>query len=181
MSYKHEELDRLEDNGYVIRILVDPEPMRPDEYNDDDSIFLVGFHRDFYISTKEIKKPEDIKGWSKTHHVLALNAYIHSGVMLSISAFSDKWDSGQLGYVLVKRLACWKTRKKAEFAARSLVDTWNKYLNGGFCGFIIEDKSGNHIDSCWGFDDQLDCLHEAKNAIESAVKRDRECYNACAF
>jgi hypothetical protein len=106
--------------------------------------------------------------YKKDYHVLPLIAYIHSGVALSLGRggqFSDPWDSGQIGYVLVKRRSGFRDILKA---AESLVSEWNSWLSGEIYGYIVEDSDGEHMDSCWGFlGDIKFCIEEAKSAAES--------------
>ena len=95
-----------EREGLSLKIVQDDCPMSPDEW-EDDGVFLVGFHRQFWVVREDFKKPEDVESWRETHEVTALHGYIHSGVALSLSdqhyPFNDRWDACQVGYVLVKK------------------------------------------------------------------------------
>jgi len=101
---------------------------------------------------EEAKKELQKDGW-----VFPLRSYIHSGVALAVGSgpmgypFDCPWDSGQIGVVLVKKDRGFRTKKKAEKAAEQHVETWNQYLSGDVYGYMVKDKEGNELDSCWGF------------------------------
>src|SRR3990167_8973304 len=136
-------------NGLTIKIFQDDNPQSPEEWGDD-SLFLVADHRDFYVKPPKNSTTESVvKDYNKTHHVFGLEAYIHSGVVLSLSRegnFVDRqWDVSQLGLVFVAKNET-KTKGKARKLAQGLIKTWNQSLSGDVYGYDIEDG-----DSCWGF------------------------------
>ena len=161
--------------GCNISIYPDNDCESPDNWGDD-SIFLCGFHRDFYVTPHDIKSSEDIDKYKDTHHIFALTAYIHGGVALSLSSdgypFNDRWDSCQVGVVFVEKK--WKRlRKSAEKSASGLVDTWNDYLSGNVYGYIAEESD----DSCWGFYGDYNSsgiLEEARSNIDFHVDKKRK-------
>jgi hypothetical protein len=173
-------------DGYEARYLAyDNEPIAP---NDDpnDKIFLVGYHRDFFVTSKHITEDqcrnllivpeflskEDlkfVKKWNKKYHGFKLEAYIHSGVALALSQegnFPDRrWDVSQLGLVFVSKSE-WADHDKAKEAARNLIESWNCYLSGDVYGCVVEtydkDKELVDYDSCWNFYRFKDALKELK-------------------
>lgn len=165
--------ERFTHEGLVVKIYQDQEAESPEQWGNED-LFLVGFHRQFSVVRPKLNRPDDIRGWSKNYHVFPLHAYIHGGVCLSLGEWRDPFDSGQVGFVLVKRLYCWKSKEKAEQAAKSLVDEWNMYLAGDVWGYVVEDVYGNELDSCWGFYGQKDCIEQAKFAAKSEAEKIRE-------
>lgn len=90
-----------------------------------------------------------------------LYVYEHSGISISTTPFSCKWDSGKVGYIYitpkdareergVKRI----TKKVREIILNDLnsqVQTYNTYLNGDVFRFEVFDEEGEEIDSCGGF------------------------------
>lgn len=107
----------------------------------------------------------------KNYHVFTLSAYIHSGVRLYLGTGKVcQWDSGVVGAVLVSKEE-FKTEAKAGKVAEGLLETWNDYLSGNVYGFIVEDKNGNHLESCYGFygDYEKDggALVEARSIVDS--------------
>lgn len=112
----------------------------------------------------------------KQFHVFGLEAYIHSGVSLSLSNegnFPDRqWDVSQLGAVLISKKE-FKTRAKAKKCAQGLIEAWNDYLSGNIYGYQIEDNEGYEIDSCYGFygDYEKNALQEARNTIDHMTNK----------
>jgi hypothetical protein len=134
---------------------------------------------------------------------LPIYMYDHSGITISTGRgypFNDRWDAGQLGIIYLTRerfkkecarpgklskdginpiLSAIKhiTKKDKERAytyLESEVQTYDDYLTGNVYGFVVEDKDGETLDSCWGFypdhekgkRDYDYCLTEAKNAAD---------------
>jgi hypothetical protein len=110
--------------------------------------------------------------------------YEHSGISLSLTnshyPFTDRWDAGQLGFILVDRQKALKEfgkkrltkqlKQKIRYIIEGEVETYNQYLAGDVYGFVIS-KNGQEIDSCWGFYGQEDCLIEAKTIVDYEVEK----------
>lgn len=171
-------------HGCTIKIFRDEDAQSPQE-SGDDSLFLVGFHRDFYVLPPGVKRgsgrndeaifEDEREKRAKTHWIFGLEAYIHGGVSLSLSNqgnFPDRrWDVSQLGAVFVQK-KYWRLRAKAEAAARSLINQWNNYLSGNVYGYQIEGLPSGEIDSCSGFYGDYDAklygaLPEARALVNS--------------
>lgn len=54
----------------------------------------------------------------------------------------------------------------ARHCAKGEIETWLAYCNGEVYGYIIRDRDGNNLDSCWGFYGQDDCEQEAESSAE---------------
>lgn len=122
-----------------IKIYRDDDSTSPEEFGDD-SLFLVGYHRDFTVENDKVvtqgqcraiftRKPDEdeiqvAKDLKEKYHVFGLEAYIHSGVRLALSnegGFPDRqWDVSQLGAVFVSRKE-WKSEADARKAALNLI------------------------------------------------------------
>lgn len=92
---------------------------------------------------------------------LPVFAYIHSGVALSTTEFSDPWDSGRSGFVYSEDKSVTHDQLRGYLAA------FNQYLDGDVWGFVVEEaveligqrEDGTtverdewvELDSCWGF------------------------------
>lgn len=163
--------------GYTIRIEQDTDIESPDSWGNTD-LFLTACHsRHFEVRVEGFHPQNDDFGKiSKQYHIFPLYAYIHSGTSLSLSnthyPFNCQWDAGQVGYVFAEKKG-WKDATKAKEAAQSLIETWNNYLSGNVWGFVIEDKEGEHVDSCWGFYGDADgyVLEKAKESVDSLSLR----------
>lgn len=104
--------------------------------------------------------------------VLPLYLYDHSGITISLTPFSCPWDSGQVGFVIIRRAKMLKEfsakrftsflKKRAYDIAESEVQTYDQFLRGEIYGYRIDEDG----DSCWGFYGQEECIAEAKNIID---------------
>ena len=86
--------------------------------------------------------------------ILPLYLYDHSGITISTTPFSCKWDSGQVGWIYVTYEKMATEGLNIEKAVRSLeaeVETYDQYLTGDVYGFKIETRDGDLLESCWGF------------------------------
>ena len=181
-------------HGLTIKIYADEDPQAPDDWGND-NVFLVAYHQDFWVEGPKVfyKLPEGVKRdprdkghllfskdevrdllekrGNKEYHVFGLEAYIHSSVRLALSQegnFCDRrWDVSQLGAVFVSKKEA-RIREKAENIARNLVDTWNDYLSGNVYNYLIEDDSGEVIDSLSGIygDYKENALAEARALVD---------------
>lgn len=184
-------VDTIKYRGFDINIYQDIHFQdSPDEWGDE-SVFLVGFHRDFDVRREgfesgvcayllggdnydesDIERAKEVK---KEYHCFGLEAYIHSGVHLSLSYEGNypdrRWDVSQLGVVFIKREKG-LTRKKAEKRARDLISCWNDCLSGNVYGFVAE-KDGESFDSCWGFIGDYEdngMVEDAKQSIDYTIE-----------
>ena len=165
----------------IIRIIQDTDPESPRTWCNLGTIAYK--HRRYKLGEEEISDPiewlEDMLNkdrayvytnerlqqlgdeFLKKYIALPIFIYDHSGITISTSSFTCRWDSGQVGYIYaslddvrkeygVKRVSK-KTREKVVRVLQSEIDAFDQYLTGDVYGFIIEDEDGNHIDSCWGF------------------------------
>ena len=154
------------DSGYSVRYLVqDDAPIEPGECDDDEGLFLVHYHRDFWVEKKPIITKEDLRDWyqgekikqAKKYYIFPVSALIHSGVWLSLNdSFvedSGGWDTSHVGAILASRKEF--TEEKALSAARSLIEWWNQYLSGDVYACVIErfNNRKKYVsgDECWGF------------------------------
>lgn len=109
---------------------------------------------------------------------LPLFLYDHSGITMSTSRgypFNDRWDAGQVGFVFMTRgqilatlaspgARCLTTALRAAAAAmmRSEVETYDQFLTGNVFGYVVERENGEHLDSCWGYFGETQCLDEGR-------------------
>jgi hypothetical protein len=145
----------------------------------------------------EFSDPSEFNEWWQTNGkggiILPLYLYDHSGITMSCGPFACPWDSGQVGYIYItsedirknwncKRITS-KIRKQAEDCLRSEVSVYDDYLTGQvYCYTVfellpeseeceeLEDRKGEHLDSCCGFYGLDYCRTEAKSAAEHLAK-----------
>jgi len=182
--------------GMDIEIYQDWNSDSPQDWGDEE-VFLVAFHRDFTVGvegfSQEVcqlinEKPSDIydeslrervKQIKREYHVFGLEAYIHSGVSLSLSHegnYPDRqWDVSQLGLVFVSKEHC-RLHKTARARALGLIETWNDNLSGNVYGYSVGD------DSCWGFygdyEKEGGALQAAREAADYQAAENKKAYEA---
>ena len=161
--------------GFSARYLIqDQDYELPDK--DDDEVFLVNYHRDFFVTRDSIITKDEVANWykgekisqQKDYHIFILSSYIHSGVSLSLGYNKGDsytfWDTSHIGVVLIsKKLA--KTKEKATKFAQSLIDTYNQGLSGDVYCLVKEtyNKDKEQIDydtlgGCYDYQEALKCL-----------------------
>jgi hypothetical protein len=159
------------DGKITLRYLVrEVEPMNPDEMSGDENLFLVNYHRDFYIRRDGIIAEAYVCAWfngeripqQETYWIFPLGMYSHSGVILRLGSKSfvgdsGGWDSSMVGVVLASKRE-WHLQAKAEKVAECLVQEWNNYLHGDVWGYftdVFDAKTKARIDaeceSCWNY------------------------------
>lgn len=118
--------------------------------------------------------------------ILPVYCYEHSGMTIKTGAFSDTWDSGQVGVIF-----CTKERARHEWGGKtgilnqkrvkqvyacleSEVSVMDDYIRGAVYGYVLADEDENEIESCWGFygDNIL------TNGIIDEVSLDKKDYRA---
>ena len=95
-------------------------------------------------------------------NVFPVYAHIHSGVVLSLSAFADRWDSGCCGLMIVNV----KDEKAAEDMAAADIEALNRWLAGCVYCVAIEHPAGygGEVDESIGSvyaDDEADAALQA--------------------
>lgn len=109
---------------------------------------------EYHLENRNFKmKSKDFKLNDSDYWYEPIYAYVHSGMTISTSPFSCRWDSGVLGYVAVKRPSRGgEFKRRADFrkALTCYVQNLDDYLQGYCYGYEVE-TDGEVTDSCWGF------------------------------
>lgn len=178
------EYTSVEIGNRTLTVYYDPDPRCPREWDNFGTI--AAFHRDYALGDiqdlRDVIDELDQSKWSDAkiddfyysddlgmvvkemekqgYTVLPVYMYDHSGITLSTSPFSCRWDSGLLGIIFVSRETVlkefgWKriTKERRERIVNILeseIKTYDQYVTGEIFGFVIEED-GNGLDSCWGF------------------------------
>jgi hypothetical protein len=155
-----------------------------DNLNDDDDIFLLYYHRQFWVTKKGYEKSptnEEIKNWAKEFYYIPVYAYIHSGVSLSLGnenyPFDCKWDTSNCGCILIKKDGS-DSKEKRQKAAQALIDEWNDVLSGQVYGYEVYFND-ELIDSCWGFIGDYEksgIIEEAQGIVDNMIKNNQQKY-----
>ena len=138
-------------SGNILRVEQDINAESPNTWSNED-MFLVYEHRDFTVK-REGFIPDIINEYLQDdpnersmefddYYIFPVDAYIHSGVHLSLSdteSYPDpdrRWDVSTTGFVLVKKEKELSEDKAKEYA-EGLLETWNQYLSGDVYGFTV--------------------------------------------
>lgn len=168
-----------------IRVQYDDDCSNPWTDSDLGFEFRLGTRRgDYAIESDDCPSLEDACKSKSDYWVFPVHAYIHSGIALSLTGkgypFNDRWDSGVLGYLAVRRPSRggeWRTRKAFLTYASVAVETLADYWNGQCFGYEIYDLSADEVlDSCWGFigfdHSQSGLLDQAMDSLNYALSKE---------
>jgi hypothetical protein len=148
---------------------------------------FICWHKRYDLGNSDcFDNPKEAERYAKrTRSMLfPLYMYDHSGIALSLSnegyPFNDRWDAGQLGYILADRekilreydskILTKKIRKKVRNVIYAEVNMYNQYLNGDIYTFITYDEYGEEIDSCggnYGMDYTIEAAKESVDLVAS--------------
>jgi hypothetical protein len=132
---------------------------------------MICFHNRYNLGDKHNYNADDYSGWEEIKQaiikkenpavILPLYMYDHSGIAISTSPFSCRWDSGQIGFVLASKKQALEefggvrvsSKKKVEIESiiKAEVETYTKYVEGEVYGFQIVNEDYEVIDGCYGF------------------------------
>ena len=168
----------LKANGKTLEIYHDEYPDNP-RTTWDNMGTMICFHGRYDLGDKHEYNSNDYDNWDEMENaiiknedvaiILPLYLYDHSGITISTSPFGCRWDSGQVGFIIVSRETLRReygviriTKKVIEKATKVLlgeVETYDQYLTGDVYGYklfnIVKCDLGHEhkeeIDSCWGF------------------------------
>ena len=152
--------------GYTIQIENDTLPLSPREWDTLTTIYT------------EAKLPSEIDEVPDNPKICKpLYAYEHGGITISTSPFSCRWDSGQIGWVIIteedqNRIGTPDDRLEEMLEAE--IDTYDSYIRGEVYLYTVESPAGEMVDGCGGFYDKDQAIAEAKGMIEHFARQARE-------
>lgn len=185
--------ESIEYQGHTIEIMQDENPVNPITEWDANVEFCCWHSRYDLGNSKRfgdrLGTVEDCQEYAKkTNSILyPLFMYDHSGIALSLGReypFNCRWDSGQLGYILIdrdwlkeyfgKKYFTKKIRTRMLLAAENNVKLYNDYLSGAVYGYNVESTG----DSCWGFygynHEESGLLECARDAIDGDIEQTKK-------
>lgn len=183
---------QVEHAGKSVKVFYDPDPLNPRKEWDNGTIML-HWHPRYDLGDKKVERctadevrEEYLDRGDPVLCILPLYLYDHSGLSVSTGGFSCRFDSGQVGWVIITQSKKEEmgfpdnyTTEMYEEVIKQDVKTYDDYLTGQVFGYEVEGRDGDTLDSCWGFvGDMEDCLSEGKSAAEGcedpAVAREVE-------
>lgn len=156
----------------TVKIVRDDDPPNP-RIDYDHLGTMACWHKRYKLG--DVQPKEDPEAWLRDNApkgsiVLPLYLYDHGGITISASAFSCRFDSGHVGYIicpLEKILEFFNIEKINPEAVDQVtkillseVKEYDDYLTGNVWGYSIETGDGEVIDSCFGFfgDGAIECM-----------------------
>ena len=172
------------EGGLKLETFYDDCPECPREWDTFGTLY--SNHRDYDFDDHTIDEILDDDGnltIEDTHYYLNVYAYIHSGIALSTTReypFNDRWDSGLFGIIAVSKEDAAKqfpedTEAKAIAQLDAEINVLNEYCQGNCYGYILTDRYGDEIDTCWGYiGDYDDMVDEAKTIAKAEAESEAE-------
>lgn len=181
MDLKEERID-----NYILRLFYDECPSDPRE--DSNLTKMVCFHNRYSLGDDHDLKTDDFDGWKEMEEYItrtedpivikSLYLYDHGGITIGTRPFGDRWDSGQIGFVYIRKedvrnnfsiKRCGqRITERCNVLLDGEVETYDKYLRGevyGYKVFKVTDGVEEEMDSCWGFYDEDDCMNEGMSVV----------------
>ena len=124
---------------------------------------MIFFHNRMNVGDKHDVDPDNYSSFAGMMNEnvkdddLAMPVYCYSKrcFELSLTPFSCPWDSGTLGFIVIRKeiidIEFNGDRVRALKSLKAELETYNDYLNGRTYGGILYDSEGHEINSCWGF------------------------------
>jgi len=178
-----------DDKRYKALIVDDDNPENPRELSDHYSR-MVCFHRRYLLGDKHGYRYEDYSGWDDLQNhlvteedaivILPLYLYDHSGLRINVTGYSDRWDSGRVGFIYATRKDVVReygndspeTLLKVQDYLKAEVEAYDSYLSGDVYGCLVYEADKEQFnspelllkdlepeplrypvitDTCWGF------------------------------
>lgn len=174
---------------YKIEIQQDEDAQNPRslDYTDCNLGVMICFHNRYNLGDSHEYNTNNFNSWDElenqlkkdynTDIILPLYLYDHSGITMNTTGFPCRWDSGQVGFIVLDRQQLLKThgakritkslREKLFTCLEGEVKTYDQYLTGDVWGYRITDESDEEVHSCWGFYGREYCEGEAELMLKS--------------
>ena len=155
-----------------------------DDYHDnprswDNLAEMVCFHKRYDLGDSHDLRHEDFNSWEEieaylrdTEDIIAIKPlylYDHSGLSISTSPFSCRWDSGQIGFIFVARHTAVdqfgeidNMEEMAENVLNAEMELYSAYVSGNvFCAELTEDGARVDFTNVYGYDRLLEDVCDA--------------------
>jgi hypothetical protein len=166
----------------TIKIYFDPEPLNP-RTEWDNATIMKHWHPRYELGDKRIERitadelcEEYQEDGDPIIAILPLYLLDHSGLSVSTTPFSCRWDSGQIGWAFIteskKNLIGFDdsyTKEMYEDIIKQEVKTYNDIITGEVYGYEVIGKDEDLLESCWGFIGMEWCIADAKAAAENSI------------
>lgn len=177
----HEE----EYKGCFIKIDYDETAIDPRSKDFEGLSRMICFHKkyklgdqDHGLKSSDFNSWDELKEYIHQHNdiaeILPLYLYDHSGITISTTPFSCRWDSGQVGYIFVTKEQCVKYKiEDPQSFLTDQVKIYDYYLTGETYYWLVMDKNNIQFESCGSYygNEQLQyMIQDAKDSIDNHLK-----------
>jgi len=163
--------------GFKIQIVPDLDPMNPRTEFDNVGT-MICFHRKYNLGDEHEYRHEDYSGWNELEaqiakdfgkNLLILPLYLmdHSGLSISTSPFSCRWDSGQIGFIV-----CSLKKAKEEWGMKGqLTKGWD-----GLANFTLNDDGTYRTlrEAAIQYLEGEVKEYDARNSIDHHIEREKK-------
>ena len=189
-----EHINEVVNDNYILRLYYDDSPSDPRE--DSNLTKMVCFHNRYSLGDDHDLNTDDFDGWDEMEKYLtgtedpivikSLYLYDHGGITIGTRPFGDRWDSGQVGFVYIRKedvrnefsiKRCGqRITERCDVLLQGEVETYDKYLRGevyGYKVFKVTDGVEEETDSCWGFYDEDDCMNDGMGIVNWNINNEQ--------
>jgi hypothetical protein len=170
-------IETHEHKGFKIHLVADSDPQDPRDWC---NLGVLGlFHKRYKLANETGLRTEDFSGWASMRaeiekvavpgSIQAVYMIDHSGIAFSTRDFADPWDSGQAGFIYTtpeKVAECGTPANLIKEALDAEVAVYSSFARGEAYGYVIEDRNGEEIDSCYGYFDAKDAFEQGTASAE---------------
>ena len=190
MNIREERID-----NYILRLFYDECPTNPrEDYN---LTRMVCFHNRYQLGDDHDLKTDDFNGWKEMEEYItrtekpivikSLYLFDHGGITIGVKPFGDRWDSGQVGFVYIR-----KEDVRNEFSIKRCgqnmvercsvlldgeVEVYDKYLRGEVYGYDIvrvkENGDEEGLERCGDYLDEEQCVHDGMVSLNWFKENDK--------
>lgn len=168
-------LEKITQNNLTYTIEQDPEPIDPRTEIEQLSRFIF-WHKNYKLGDEHTFTPEEFKEMMAERDAMYIPVYMydHSGITISTTPFSCKWDSGQIGWAYMTReiIDDWfdGDDDKARESIEGEVREYDAYLRGDIYMIRTTNENGETVE-CLGGYDGLDYAKESlRELLETTSK-----------
>lgn len=168
------------ETGLYAEIHADCDAEQP--YGDDDAVRIVVLHRRYSDPARGAcgHDPDEVALWEgenrATWFTIPLFLYDHGGTIYRVghtNPFHCPWDSGRVGIIALKR-SQWGngalSDEELTAYAEAVAADYTSWANGECYGYVLHDRQGNELESCWGFIGRDAVDSEAKSATDAHTR-----------
>tara|TARA_R100001244_G_scaffold129729_2_gene101372 strand:- start:6865 stop:7413 length:549 start_codon:yes stop_codon:yes gene_type:complete len=174
---------------YTLAVEMDDDPQNP-RTEFDNVTTMAFFHRKYSLGDSVDFDSQDFDDWEDmkkyileeedAYAVFPVYMYDHGGLTIRLRPFSCTWDSGQVGFVYVTKATVQHEFPGYKFDLEKLnerilkcvqgeVTTYDSYLSGQVFCYVVRDKDGDSIDSCYGYYSEKEAKEDGQAALEQYV------------